>query len=110
MAAQRTVEANVSAARRADAASAAAANNEAAASAAKRAYVASAARRSYGGHANETGGGVGYGDGAPRGDNEATAFAAMLVRVTMSARCMGDEKRQRLRRQLRDGRPSLPRE
>jgi hypothetical protein len=57
MAARRTVEANVSAARRADAATAAAANNEAAASAAKHAYVASAARRSYGGRANETGGG-----------------------------------------------------
>ena len=57
MAARRTVEANVSAAKRADAASAAAANNEAAASAAKHAYVASAARRSYGGRANETGGG-----------------------------------------------------
>ncbi len=27
----------------------------------------------------------GYGDGAPRGDNEATAFAAMLVHVKMSA-------------------------
>jgi len=85
MAAPRTVEANVSAARRADTASAAAANNKAAASAEKRSYVPSAARRSYGGRANETGGGVGYGDGAPRDDNEATAFAAMLVRVTMSA-------------------------
>jgi hypothetical protein len=37
-------------------------------------------------------GGVGYGDGAPRGDDEATAFAAMLVRVTMSARRTGDEE------------------
>ncbi len=49
------------------------------------AYVASAARRSYGGRANKTGEGVGYGDGAPRGDGEATAFAAMLVCMTMSA-------------------------
>ena len=57
MAAQRTVKANVSAARRADAATTAAANNEAAGSAMKRAYVASAARRSYGGRANKTGGG-----------------------------------------------------
>jgi hypothetical protein len=62
MAAQRTVEANISAARHADVASAAAADNKAAAS---------AARRSYGVRANETGG-VGYGDGAPRG-NEARA-------------------------------------
>jgi len=59
MAARRTVEANVSATRRANVASAAAANNEAAASAAKPAYVVSAARRSYDGHANETGGGLG---------------------------------------------------
>ena len=50
-----------------------------------RAYVASAARRSYGGRANETGEGVGDRDGAPRGDGEATAFAAMLVCLTMSA-------------------------
>ena len=33
---------------------------------------------------------VGYGDGAPRGNDKATAFAAMLVRVTMSAQCTGD--------------------
>ena len=54
--------------------------------------MASAARRSYGGHANETGEGVGYGDSAPRGDGEATAFAAMLVCVTMSAQRTGDEE------------------
>ncbi len=46
MAAQRTVEANVSAARRPDAASAAATNNEAAASA-ERVDVASTTKRSY---------------------------------------------------------------
>ncbi len=84
MAAGRTVEANVNTARCADAASAAATDNKAAASAAKRAYVASAARRSYGGRANETGA-VGYGDGAPSGDDKATAFAARLARVTMAA-------------------------
>ncbi len=33
---------------------------------------------------------VGYGDGAPRGDDEATAFAARLARVMMAARCTGD--------------------
>ena len=37
-------------------------------------------------------GGVGYGDSAPRGDDEATAFAAMLVRMTMWARRTGDEE------------------
>ena len=37
-------------------------------------------------------GGVGYGDGAPRGNDKATAFAAMLVRVTMSAQCTGDKE------------------
>ena len=35
---------------------------------------------------------VGYGDGAPRGDDKATAFAAMLVRVTMSAQRTGDKE------------------
>ena len=35
-------------------------------------------------------GGVGYGDGAPRGDDEATAFAARLVRVMMAAQRTGD--------------------
>jgi hypothetical protein len=35
---------------------------------------------------------VGYADGAPRGDDEATAFAAMLVRVTMSARRTGNKE------------------
>ena len=54
--------------------------------------MASAASCSYGGHANETGEGVGYGDGASRGDSEATAFAAMLVCVTMSARRTGDKE------------------
>ena len=34
---------------------------------------------------------VGYGDGAPRGNDKATAFAAMLVRVTMSAQRTGDK-------------------
>jgi len=65
MAARRTVEANVSAARRADAATAVAANNKAAASAAKRAHVASTARRSCGGRANKTGGGSGMGTVPP---------------------------------------------
>jgi hypothetical protein len=82
--------ANVSAARRAYAASAAAADNKAAASAAKPASVASAARRSYGGFANKTGA-VGYGKGAPRDDNEATAFAVRLARVTMAARRTGNK-------------------
>ena len=57
----------------------------------KRAYVASATRCSYGGRANETGA-VGYWDGAPRGDNEATAFAPRLARVTMAARRTGDKE------------------
>ena len=35
---------------------------------------------------------VGYGDGAPRGNDKATAFAAMLVRVTMSAQRTGDKE------------------
>ncbi len=52
--------------------------------------MASATRRSHGGHANKTGEGVGYEDGAPRGDGEATAFAAMPARVTMAARRTGD--------------------
>ena len=90
MAARRPVEANVSAARRADAATAATANNEAASPTAKRAYVASATRRSYGGCANETGEGVGYEDSAPRGDGEATAFTAMPAHLTMAARRTGD--------------------
>jgi hypothetical protein len=33
---------------------------------------------------------VGYGDGVPRGDDEATAFAARLARVMMAARRTGD--------------------
>jgi hypothetical protein len=33
---------------------------------------------------------VGYGDGAPRGDDKATAFAARLARVMMAARRTGD--------------------
>ena len=54
--------------------------------------MASAARRSYDGRANETGEGVGYGKGAPRGNGEATAFAAMLVRGTLLAQRTGEEE------------------
>ena len=46
---------------------------------------------SYGGRANEIWA-FGYGDGAPRDDNKAAAFAARLVRATMAARCTGDEE------------------
>ncbi len=85
MAAQRMVQANVSAARRPDAASAAATNNEAAASAAKARGRGKRHKALVWRARQQNRGGVRYEDGAPRGDNEATAFAARLARVTMAA-------------------------
>jgi hypothetical protein len=92
MAAQHTVEANVSAGRRPDMGSAAATNNEAAASTAKaRGHGKRRKALVWRAHKQHRGG-VGYGDGAPRGENKAMAFAARLACVTMAARRMGDEE------------------